>query len=181
MNYSKIGIRYAKALLLNAIEENILENIKDDMTLIQNVITTVPEFNFFFNSPVTRPSEKIKVFNTALSSKLNKLTVTFIEMVITNRRENHLTDIVRNFFDLYKKQKGILSATLTTSVAVDENIKKKISELLKSKYQKTIDLQTNTNDKIIGGFVLQIEDKQLDASVHSQLKNIRKNLEEIQL
>lgn len=176
MNYSKIGVRYAKALLLVAVEENTLEKIKNDMQFIHDTIITVPEFNFIFNSPVVKQSEKQNIFKTTFSSFISKTTINFVEMLIENRRENRLEDVIRNFFDQYKNYKGIVSASLTTPIAIDDKIKNQISQLLKSKYNKTIELTSKTDSSIIGGFVLQIEDTQYDASVQTKLKKVRNEL-----
>ncbi len=181
MNYSKIGVRYAKSLLLVAVEDNMLEKVKNDMQLISEVITTVPEFNHIFNSSVVKPSEKQKIFKNTFSPVLSILTINFIEMLIKHHRENRLNDVIRNFFDLYKQHKGIITASLVTPINIDEALKNKISQLLKSKYNKIIELSSTVNDSIIGGFVLQIEDMQYDASVQTRLKKIRNELTNTQL
>ncbi len=181
MNYSKIGVRYAKALLLIATEDNLLEKVKNDMQFINEVIATVPEFNSIFNSPVVKPSEKQKIFKNTFSSSLSTLSINFVDMLIKHRRENRLHDVIRNFFDLYKTQKGIVTASLTTPIAIDENTTNKISQLLKSKYNKIIELTSTVDASIIGGFVLQIEDMQYDASIQTRLKKVRNELIETQL
>lgn len=176
MNYSKIGIRYAKALLQVAIEENLLEKVKNDMQFINEVIATIPEFNNIFNSPIVKPSEKQKIFENTFSKQLSPLTINFIKMLIQHRRENRLNDVIRNFFDQYKLHKGIITASLITPISIDEKIKNKISQLLQTKYNKTIELSSTVDASIIGGFVLQIEDMQYDASVQTRLKKIRNEL-----
>ncbi|OFX33528.1 MAG: ATP synthase F1 subunit delta [Bacteroidetes bacterium GWA2_32_17] len=181
MNYSKIGVRYAKALLLTAVEENILEKVKNDMQFIHEVIATVPEFNHIFNSPVVKPSEKQNIFKNTFEPFLSKLTINFVEMLIKHRRESRLSDVIRNFFAQYKINQGIVTASLITPIKIDDNLKNEISQLLHSKYNKTIELLSTIDSSIIGGFVLQIEDIQYDASVKTRLKKVRNELMNTQL
>jgi len=77
MNYSKIGVRYAKALLLAAVESDLLEKIKNDMLFLDAVIASVPDFNRVLLSPVIKPSEKQNIFNLTFSSALSSLTIKF--------------------------------------------------------------------------------------------------------
>ena len=41
-----------------------------------------------------------------------------------------------------------------------------------------VDFKTEVNPDLIGGFIVQIEDKRLDASIASQLRDIRREWEE---
>jgi len=120
MNYSKIGVRYAKALLLAAVESDLLEKIKNDMLFLDAVIASVPDFNRVLLSPVIKPSEKQNIFNLTFSSALSSLTIKFLNILITHHRESRLADISRNFFEQYKRHKGILTAFLVTPVAIED-------------------------------------------------------------
>ena len=41
-----------------------------------------------------------------------------------------------------------------------------------------VDFKTEVNPDLIGGFIVQVEDKRLDASIAAQLRDIRKEWEE---
>ena len=102
-------------------------------------------------------------------------------MLIKHRRESRLSDVIRNFFAQYKINQGIVTASLITPIKIDDNLKNEISQLLHSKYNKTIELLSTIDSSIIGGFVLQIEDIQYDASVKTRLKKVRNELMNTQL
>ena len=176
MNYSKIGVRYAKALLQVAIEQNILEDVRKDMTFLNTLILTVEDFMRVLNSPVVKPSEKQAIMKAAVASQISDTSFKFLEMVILHRRENRLEDIIRNFQDQYRAHKGILTASLTTPIAIDAKITQQISDLLKNKYNKNVELTPKIEPSIIGGFILQVEDLQFDSCVQTQLRKIRREL-----
>jgi F-type H+-transporting ATPase subunit delta len=55
-------------------------------------------------------------------------------------------------------------------------LKKKVQELVKATYNKEVLIQEEKNEELIGGFVITIGDKQIDASVSSQLANLQNAL-----
>lgn len=181
MNYSKIGVRYAKALMQASVEDNLLENVKNDMLYIDGIVKSVPEFNQILLSPIIKPSEKQNIFKVAFSTSLSALTVKFLDLLITHRRESRLEDIIRNFLDQYRNYKGIITASLVTPVAIDEATKNKIAAFLQSKYNKTIELKPTIDPSILGGFVLQVEDLQYDSSVQTRLRKVRQELMNTQI
>ena len=176
MNYSKIGVRYAKALLQVAIEKNLLEEVKKDMQLLESLTVSVPEFMQVLNSPVVKPSEKQRILKAAVSAQISEVSSNFLDMMILHRRENRLADVIRNFMDQYRIHKGILTASLITPVAVDTKISQQITEILKKKYNKNVELSSKVEPNILGGFVLQVEDLQFDSCVQTQLRKIRREL-----
>lgn len=176
MNYSKIGVRYAKALLQVAIEQKLMEEVRKDMHFLDTLAVSVAEFMQILESPVIKPSEKQSIMKAAVSSQISQLSLQFINMLITHRRENRLRDIIRNFDDQYRAYKGIITASITTTVALDNKVNQQISELLKKKYNKQVELKPKIEPAIIGGFVLQVEDLQLDSSIQTQLRKVRREL-----
>jgi F-type H+-transporting ATPase subunit delta len=127
-------------------------------------------------NPVNKPSQKLKILNSAFKDRFHPVVNSFIALVIKNKREVFLSSISRVFVDIFKKDTGIKSATLTTSKAIDEELRNKITKYITKKLDIKVELSEKLNDKIIGGFILRIEDHQIDASVLTQLNQIRKEL-----
>lgn len=176
MNYSKIGTRYAKALLKVAVEKNCLEDVMKDVRLLDSVSRSATELNQIFASPVIKPSQKISLIDTVFAKYITPLMMDFIRMLIFHRRENRLDDIIRNFFTQYRQHHNIVSATLISSVEAGTDVIKKVTELLKTKYRKTIDLSLKEDPSIIGGFILRVEDMQYDCSIRNSLLKIKQEL-----
>ena len=80
------------------------------------------------------------------------------------------------YIDLYKKDRGIQSALLTTPVPVDEGIRISMLKTIQRKLNIKIELNEKVNESLIGGFVLRIGNQQIDASVSNQLEIIKKEL-----
>ncbi len=150
MNDSKISVRYAKALFQAAEEAKVLPQVMQDIDLIMKVYN-LADFRAVIDSPVVKTSDKKKVSDSLFSGKVSDLTMSFIELILANKRESYLSHIARNFKTLYKKSQGILSAEIVVSESIDKS-------------------------QILGGFILRVEDEQFDASVSSELAKIKRQL-----
>ena len=176
MNESKISVRYAKALFLLGKEKKMLDTIVADMKLVEEICNSVKDFWLMVESPVVKTSQKRKAVKLVLADKLDAVSLNFMDMVFQNHREIFIKDMVRNFLDLCRKDKGVVSAKLTTAALIDKEDKTNLSEMLKKAFNSNIELEEVLDKDIIGGFVLRVDDQELDASVSTQLNQIKRTL-----
>jgi len=179
MNDSKISVRYAKALFLAAEEGKNLLQVMQDMKLIMSAYA-FPYFRAVLESPVVKTSDKKKVVEKLFYEKVSALSMSFFNLMLTNKREKHLPHIARNFNSLYKQNQGIRSAEIVVSQPIDNSQKEKFRDLLKEVFNSEIELETSVKPNILGGFILRVDDEQFDASVASGLGKIKKQLLESQ-
>jgi F-type H+-transporting ATPase subunit delta len=176
MNYSKISVRYSKALFMLAKEKQLLEEVKNDMILIHKSCQEIRDFDWLLDSPVIQTTEKQRALTSIYKGKVNELTLSFINLVARNKRESFLVGISRNFIDIYRKEKGIKAVTLTSSIELDKKTVDKIISVVKEAYNTEIEVSTVVDEEIIGGYILRIDDFQLDDSVASKLKQLEREL-----
>jgi F-type H+-transporting ATPase subunit delta len=176
MNTSLITVRYARALFQLSEEYKIQDSVRKDMEELSACIANSPEFKFMLESPMIKGSEKSRLVNIIFNDKIQELTLKFIHLLIGNKREHLLSDICRNFISQYKQKLGIKEASLTTAYVLDEKYKKQIYDYITSKFNIKIELDEKVDPAIIGGFILRIEDEQVNASIRSQLNKIKREL-----
>lgn len=175
MNESKISVRYAKALFNLAVEKQMLESIKADVEML-NEICDIKEFKEFLSSPIIPISKKQEIFKTIFQKNVNTFVSEFLLLLAKGRREVYLKIITLDFLKFYRDLLGIKEAELTTAVAISEDSKAKIVQMLTILLKSKIDIKHKINSDIIGGFVLRIDDKQIDSSVKTQLKDFKNEL-----
>jgi F-type H+-transporting ATPase subunit delta len=175
MNESIISVRYTKALFQLSKEKGLLDIVFSDMKTLFQFMNESEELQYVFQNPVLKPSKKEEIIDQVFKS-FNPLTTSFIKLLIKNRREEHLHDISRNFLDFYSKDKGIENAVFTTSIFIDIEIANKLKSLLQKSLNAEVELTSKVDQKLIGGFILTIGDKQYDASVQSNLKKLKRKL-----
>ncbi len=177
MKEKKIAKRYAKALFDLAVEQNVLEKIKADAMLVNSVCVSNRDFMLVLRSPVIKDVKKIKIIKDIFGDKVQKMTLVFLNIITRNRREAFVPEIATQFIEIYKEYKNIVTAYLTTAVKLDSGISTKINSLLKEQTKAEIELHEDVNESIIGGFVLEFDEKQYDASVVKYLQDLRKEFD----
>lgn len=175
MNDSKISVRYAKALFQSALEREITARVNSDMDFVSEVCS-MAEFREILENPVIKPSDKKKVFNEIFGGKVEEVTMSLINLVITNGRESYLPAIARVYRSETMKHQGITECLLTTAVKVDDGIKNQIAGLISSLFNTSVDFRENIDGEIIGGFILRVDDNYIDASVRNKLRKIKREL-----
>lgn len=175
MNDSKISVRYAKALFESALSKDVLDVVRSNMEEVQ-AVCKVKEFDYLLHSPVIGESQKIEAVKEILDKRVHPLTMSLLNLVFENGRENYIPAIARNYVDLYKKHKGIKSATITSATALPKEVSTKIVDVIQKALGLSVELETKENADLIGGFVIRIDDQQYDASVANSLKNVKKQL-----
>ena len=98
----------------------------------------------------------------------------FITLVLKNRRENFLQYICLGFLDLYRKDKHIGVGKLITAVPVSREVWERIHDSASSLLHASMELHTEVDPSIEGGFVFDINDFRLDASIATQLKKVKR-------
>ena len=175
MKSTKSAIRYAKALLEMSIEQNTIDSIVFDMQRIVSMADCSKEFVIFLHSPVVKSDKKILILEKLLP-KLQPLSSAFISLLTKNGRAPILHFIAAGFVSLVEQHRGIVTGTITSAVALNEESRKKILSKLAATIQGELQLTEKIDPSLIGGFIITIGDKQIDASVSQQLKNLRQEL-----
>jgi F-type H+-transporting ATPase subunit delta len=175
MNNSKISVRYSRALFQSALGKKILDKVNQDMIFISE-ICKLPETKEFLQSPIIVPSKKEAVFHKILGESVEKITLSLIDLIVKNGRESFIPAIARVFIHETKKYRGITESVLTTAVKVDDKVKSQITELISDVFKTKVELKENIDPEIVGGFILQIDDNYIDASIKNKLRKIRKEL-----
>lgn len=178
MQNPRLASRYAKSLIDLAIEKGQLEQVFADMQLMQQVCKGNRDFVNLLRSPIVKADTKIKIIKAITTGKITELTDRFITLLIRKTRESNLPEIIAAFISQYKAHKNIHTVKLTTAAPVSDAVKTAILEQVKkSGGFDTLELDEKVDENIIGGFVLQVGDKLIDASIAYDLKAIAKQFE----
>jgi len=170
----RLAGRYAKSLLDFANERNQLEEVYNDMLYLQALTTECRDVVNLLRSPIITPDKKQAILKAVIRGNIGESTNAFIRLLVNKGREEYLPEVITAFISQYKKQKDIHTITLTTATPVSEALKQQIVERVQSQTRmKNIELKTVVQEDIIGGFLLEIGDTLVNASISYDLKAIR--------
>ena len=174
----RLATRYAKSLIDLAIERGELEKIYSDMLWLQSVCKTNKDFVNLLRSPIIKPDTKKKIMEAVTNGRVSEMTAGFNRLLVLKSRESFLPEIINAFITAYKSHKDIQTIKLTTASAVSDSVKSAIiDQVKKSAGYQNVELEEKIDPDLIGGFVLQIGDKLVDASIAYDLKAIAKQFE----
>jgi F-type H+-transporting ATPase subunit delta len=179
MKNHKVGIRYATALFDLVKEQNLVEEASRDMAFVYRVYNENRDFRLFLSSPVVGIPKKKEVLRAIFGTNVGKLILDFFQILTSKGREMHIGTIAEAYLELYKDFKGIKTATLTTAIVADDQIKNRVISLLQAHTGKKIELIEKVDPRLIGGFVLNFDDYQLDSSLNAQLNKLRKEYSDV--
>ena len=177
MKVGKIAVRYARALFLSAREQGILDDVRKDMEMILTAVSDLAEVKSLLESPVVETRKKTAILVSIFEGKIGDLALDFIRLVTGNSREEYLAAICRHYIKLYKEEKGIKMTSIETATPLTDTIRMEMVAIITRAFNAEIELKEEVKKELIGGFVLRVEDKQLDSSVKGKLGRIKKELQ----
>ncbi len=179
MSVQRIATRYAKSLIDLAKDSGKLDKVLEDVQSFNEVCKN-RDFWLMLKSPIVNTDKKEKIFDKLFSGKYDELTMAFLKILLKKGREPLLADIGKAFITQHKKLKRISSVKLTTATklgdAAVEAIHKKMVQ--SSATDDNVELQTIVNPDLIGGFVVEFEDRLYDASVAHKLALLKKEFKD---
>lgn len=174
----RLASRYAKSLIDLAIEKTQLEQVFADMKWLQEACKSNRDLVNLLRSPIINGETKKKILDAITNGRVSEITAAFIRLLISKGRESNLPEITTAFIAAYKEKKNIQTIKLTTAAPVSDAVRNAIVDQIKKTggYQN-VEVEEKVDPELIGGFVLQVGDKLVDASVAYDLKAIAKQFE----
>ena len=173
MKQSRATIRYAKAFLQLSVEQNQLDRSYNDMMLLDNICSESKELVLLLRSPIVKTDQKLKIFDQIFKNKISDLSMSFLNIIISKKRESILSYIAKSFILLYKTHNKIETAVVTTAQPISKELKNKVLTYIKKETKNNIELLEVVDKKIKGGVVITMGDKQLDASVLTEISKLK--------
>ncbi|MBP5996159.1 MAG: ATP synthase F1 subunit delta [Crocinitomicaceae bacterium] len=175
MKSTKAAGRYAKALLELALDQQKIEVIENNMQQIITVANEAHDFQVFLSSPLIKVDKKLEIIKSIFGN-FDALSISFLEMIATNRREVLITEIASSFLTQLKEHRGIVPVTIISAKTLDAQTKNEITSKISASIKGTIEITENVDESLIGGFIVRMGDHQIDASVSNQLNRLKQEL-----
>jgi len=174
MANSRVASRYVKSLLGLAVEKGVLDDVHKDMQMFDTICKGNRDFVLMLRNPVIKHDVKRGILEKTFKGRVNNLTISILDILTRKNREAILPEIAKEFHHAYNDYKGVGSAVVTTAVPLDENLRSKVELLVKQISKKsTVEVEEKVDPEMIGGFVLHVNDKQVDASIKNKLQSLR--------
>jgi F-type H+-transporting ATPase subunit delta len=177
MDRNRVTVRYAKALIELATEQNVLKLVDRDIRILFTALNQHQGFAEYVLNPGHSSKDKFTSVKTIFTKDFHPLSMNFLRLVFDHNREEYLKDLCRNILEMSRQQNGVLTAKLITAEEIDPSLIDQIKTKFEKKIKSTLEMTSEVDSNLIGGFVFTIDGQQYDASVASRLKDIKKQLQ----
>ncbi|MDR0766778.1 MAG: ATP synthase F1 subunit delta [Odoribacteraceae bacterium] len=177
MDEGLISRRYAKALFRHAGGRDLQELIYGKMKSFQENAAAHPGLQKALQNPMLPSKTKEQLLATAMGIHPAGEDIPairrFIRLLIRNRREMHAKAISRMYEEIYRTARGISRVKVTTAVSLSPEMAGKVEAFARGRAGENLEFIYKVEPAIVGGIILEIGDRQYDASVSRKLKEIR--------
>jgi F-type H+-transporting ATPase subunit delta len=173
MSEIRVAARYAKSLLELAEEKGVLDAVHSDMQLFSMTCENARDLRLMLKNPIINREIKLKSLNRIFANQFNQMTFAFFDILVKKHREAILEAIAKEFHRQYNEKMKIENALITTPFALTDDLRASFLKAVEALSSKKVELKEKVNPDLIGGFILQINDKQIDTSISSKLKELR--------
>lgn len=177
MSVFKVVSRYATALLELSQEQNALEDVKKDLEDFAKTLKSNSELRAVLANPIINIDRKVKILNALFEGKIHPLISKFFTLMVRKGRGSVIAATTEEFARIYNQLKGIEHATITSAAALSESVLAEIKKILEEETGSTVLLKNTVQEDLIGGFVIKIGDRQLDASIAGKLNKLERHFE----
>jgi F-type H+-transporting ATPase subunit delta len=181
MNMATIGTlssRYARALYAYAVDNNEEEKVYGEMKFLLHGFLSVPELRKFLQNPVLTLDAKLQALKTASGGNVTTCSRHFYEFIFGKEKHDLLLYIASAYLSVYRKAKNIVYVDLITAVEPEDELVESIKSHVLKEYSanSVVEMSFKIAPDIIGGFILNVDGKQLDLSIKGEIRNIRKSI-----
>jgi ATP synthase F1 delta subunit len=166
---------YAEALFDVAKDKGKLDAVRDELAQFVDAVDGNRELQVFFFSPYFSSAEKVAGLKRAVSDADAEL-VNFLELLIEKQRMPEIFRIRRQLDELWKHENRRIDVTVTSAVTLEPSVVEKVGEEIERQTGQKVELSSRVDAEILGGIVLQVGNKVLDASIRSRLEKLRKSV-----
>lgn len=173
---SLIAKKYANALFEMAKETNCVQKANEDLVFVVETITTNDELKKFIYSPLIKKEDKKDVLERLFSMHIDKVCLDFLKMLADSNRIDVIQEILNQFTIIFDEEHNIVKPVITSAIQLNDEQKQSIVSKLQNKLSKNVEPEFVIDSNIIGGLIIDIDDRTMDFSLKSKFDNMHKQL-----
>lgn len=177
MDNGLIPGRYARALYKFAEEHSKTETLYEEMKEVIDSFSRNPELQKVLSNPFVSREDKSDLLKAAAGAKAESDYLGFVKLILDNRREEYAYRMALAYRDLYREANRISQVHVTTAAELPQSDMDRIRKMISTSFpDRTLEYSYETDPALIGGFVIDVDDSRMNASLSNELEQLRLNL-----
>ena len=166
---------YAEALFEAAKDKDRLDEVREELAQFADALAENREMQVFLFSPYFSSNEKREGIHKAVSGASDEF-LNFLDLLVEKHRMPVIFRIRRQFDEMWKRENRKLDVRVTSAVELDPDVVREIGRAIEERTGRSVELSSEVDQDILGGLVLQVGNKVLDASIRNRLEKLRKSI-----
>lgn len=171
-----VAKRYADALFSLASEQDKVLVVEKELSLVVTMLETHPEWKQIIMHPSIAVETKKEQIQQFFGDSVQPIVLNFVKILVDGRRQEYLQEIYKQFVHLADEANGRVQAHLETAVALSDEELEVVRAQVSQSCGLKLEMKTSVNPDLIGGAMLRIGDRLIDASVKGKLDRFRQQL-----
>lgn len=178
MDQGLLPRRYAKALYKYAKDLGVDSIVYKRMQALDAAFCANPDLQHTIANPFVDDATKQQLIKTGAGEADDKGALqNFVSLLLSNHRIAELRQIALAYLAIYRKANNIYNVSIVSAAELSEADRLRLTDMIKRHLgDATAQFSFATDPDLIGGFVVNIDNERLDASVKNELKQLRLNL-----
>ena len=177
---SEIAEPYAQALMSLAKQSGLTEEFGATCREIENLLLESADFKDFVSNPVVESEAKKTVLKQVMGDGANPYFVNFLMLLVDKRRIVFLEQVMAQYSALLRQLNNVVLAEVTSAKDLSDDQKQSLVERVKGiTSANDVELKVTVDPELIGGVIIKVGSKIIDASVQGQLRRIGMSLSSI--
>lgn len=178
---SGVAQRYASALFELALEGGALDAVSADLDALEGVIAGSDDLGRLVRSPVFTSDEQVRAITAVLDKiGIGGLAANLVKVAAKNRRLFSVPDMIKGYRVLLAAHRGETRAEVTSAEALKpEHVAALKDALSGAAGGKDVIVETKVDASLIGGLIVKIGSRMIDASLKTKLATLKVALKEV--
>ena len=171
----EIAVVYARSLFEAALDQNKLDEVREQLGQFADALSEDRELQVFFFSPYFSTQEKKDGLHRAVDGA-EPIFMNFLELMLENHRMPAIFRIRRNYDHLWEQHNRLLPVSVTSAVELDDKTVRSIGDRIAEQTGRKVELSSTVEPGILGGIVVRVGNQILDASIRNRLERLRRQV-----
>lgn len=173
---ARVAARYARALYRAVASQNLLGSVDDDLAVVAGLMETDPRFGKFLLNPEVAREEKLALLGRVFGDRVTAVTLDFLRLVLTKRREEEIPLIQQEFARLVREHDHVLLIDVVSAREMSEEHRQAIVKKVQTATGKTVQARYAVDPALMGGVKVILDGFEMDGTLAGSLGRLRERL-----
>ncbi len=169
---TRVSEEYATALFALASEENVRCEVAESAEIIRSLILENPDYIELLAAPNIPIDERCTIIDEALGS-LHEYAVSFVKLMCERGHIRDLMDCLEEYLRLYEYADGVVTAEITSAVALSEAELAALKAKLEAKLARRVETVLSVDESLLGGVIIRVDGNVIDGSLRRKLAEVK--------